>query len=111
VRRADIAELGRVQPVHVATYIELLQGRRSVPTLKQHLACIRILSDWLVTGQVMPSNPAHSVRARVIRSAKGQRRCCPPKEAIALLTGMDVSTIVGLRDRAMIAPRDGGHTQ
>lgn len=56
-----IDALGRVQPVHVAAYIELLQGRRSAPTVKQHLACIRMLLDWLVIGQVMPANPAHSV--------------------------------------------------
>src|ERR1022692_3960493 len=49
-----ISELGRVQPVHVAAYIELLQGRRSAPTVKQHLACIRMLFDWLVIGQAMP---------------------------------------------------------
>lgn len=60
--RQGIGELGRVQPVHVAAYIELLQGERSAPTVKQHLACIRMLFDWLVTGQVMPTNPAHSVR-------------------------------------------------
>jgi hypothetical protein len=36
-----ISELGRVQPVHVAAYIELLQGKRSAPTVKQHLRLIR----------------------------------------------------------------------
>src|SRR5271154_851922 len=41
-----IDALGRVQPVHVAAYIELLQGRRSAPTVKQHLACLRMLFDW-----------------------------------------------------------------
>ena len=35
---------------------------RKAPTVKQHLACIRMLFDWLVTGQVVPSNPAHAVR-------------------------------------------------
>jgi site-specific recombinase XerD len=55
-----IGELGLVQPVHVAAYIELLQDQRSAPTVKQHLACIRMLFDWLVTGQIMPTNPAHS---------------------------------------------------
>src|SRR6202166_1059559 len=43
-----IGELGRVQPVPVAAYIEQLQGKRSAPTVKQHLACIRMLFDWLV---------------------------------------------------------------
>src|ERR1035441_1914562 len=45
--------LAGVQPVHVAAYIEGLQGKLSAPTIKQHLACIRMLFDWLVTGQVV----------------------------------------------------------
>ena len=98
-----IGELGRVQPVHVAAYIELLQGRRSAPTVKQHLACIRMLFDWLVIGQVMPTNPAHSVRGPRHSVIKGSTPVLSSEEATALLTGMDVSTIVGLRDRAIIA--------
>jgi site-specific recombinase XerD len=98
-----IGELGRVQPVHVAAYIELLQGKRSAPTVKQHLACIRMLFDWLVIGQVMPTNPAHSVRGPRHSVTKGVTPVLSSEEATALLTGMDVSTVVGLRDRAIIA--------
>jgi len=70
---------------------------------KQHLACIRMLFDWLVTGQVMPSNPAHSVRGPRHSVSKGVTPVLSSEEATALLTGMDVSTVVGLRDRAIIA--------
>jgi site-specific recombinase XerD len=98
-----IRELGRVQPVHVAAYIEELQDERSAPTVKQHLACIRMLFDWLVTGQVMPSNPAHSVRGPRHSVSKGVTPVLSSEEATALLMGMDVSTVVGLRDRAIIA--------
>jgi integrase/recombinase XerD len=98
-----IGELGRVQPVHVAAYIERLQGERSAPTVKQHLACIRMLFDWLVIGQVMPTNPAHSVRGPRHSVTKGATPVLSSEEATALLTGMDVSTVVGLRDRAIIA--------
>jgi integrase/recombinase XerD len=98
-----IDALGRVQPVHVAAYIELLQGKRSAPTVKQHLACIRMLFDWLVIGQVMPTNPAHSVRGPRHSVTKGVTPVLSSEEATALLTGMDVSTVVGLRDRAIIA--------
>lgn len=48
--RAGVVELRQVQPVHVAAYIEELQGRHAAPTLKQHLACLRMLFDWLVIG-------------------------------------------------------------
>jgi integrase/recombinase XerD len=98
-----IGALSLVQPVHVAAYIELLQGERSAPTVKQHLASIRMLFDWLVTGQVMPSNPAHSVRGPRHSVSKGSTPVLSSEEATALLTGMDVSTVVGLRDRAFIA--------
>ena len=98
-----IDALGRVQPVHVAAYIERLQSERSAPTVKQHLACIRMLFDWLVIGQVMPANPAHSVRGPRHSVSKGSTPALSSEEATALLSGMDVSTVVGLRDRAIIA--------
>jgi site-specific recombinase XerD len=103
VRRAGVDELGHVQPVHIAAYIELLQGRRSAPTVKQHLACIRQLFDWLVMGQMIPSNPAHFVRGPRHSVSKCSTPVLSSEEATALLTGMDVSTIVGLHDRAIIA--------
>jgi integrase/recombinase XerC len=51
-----------VQPVHVATWIEASTRERAAPSVKQRLAAIRHLFDWLVTGQVVPVNPAGSVR-------------------------------------------------
>jgi len=53
-------DLQRVNPVTVAAYIDHHPG--AAPTVKQHLAAIRMLFDWLVTGQVIPTNPASSVR-------------------------------------------------
>jgi site-specific recombinase XerD len=66
-----ITRLQNVKPVHVATYVEQLAREMSPPSVKQHLACIRVLFDWLVTGQVMPSNPAHSVRGPRHSVSKG----------------------------------------
>ena len=48
-----LSRLQDVQPVHVAAYIEGLQAERAAPTVKQHLACIRMLFDWLVIGQIV----------------------------------------------------------
>lgn len=98
-----IGGLARIQPVHVAAYIEHLAQEMSPPSVKQHLACIRMLFDWLVTGQVIASNPAHSVRGPRHTVSKGSTPTLSSEEATALLTGMDVSTVVGLRDRAIIA--------
>jgi site-specific recombinase XerD len=98
-----INRLQDVQPVHVAAYIEQLGQAMSPPSVKQHLACIRMLFDWLVTGQVMPANPAHAVRGPRHSVSKGVTPVLSSEEATALLKNMDVSTVVGLRDRALIA--------
>lgn len=98
-----IAELGQVQPVHVAAYIEQLGRERSAPTVKQHLACLRMLFDWLVTGQVVPSNPAHAVRGPRHSVSKGATAVISSAEARELLDSMDASSVVGLRDRALVA--------
>jgi site-specific recombinase XerD len=92
-----------VQPVHVAAYIEQLAQEMAPPSVKQHLACIRMLFDWLVTGQVMPANPAHAVRGPRHSVSKGSTPVLSSEEATALLSGMKVSNVVGLRDRAIIA--------
>ena len=98
-----IISLAGVQPVLVAAYVEQLGRTMSPPTVKQHLACIRMLFDWLVVGQVMPSNPAHSVRGPRHSVTKGSTKVLSSEEATSLLTNMDVTTVVGLRDRALIA--------
>jgi len=54
--------LHQVEPVMVAAYIEEMCGTHSRPTVKQHLAALTMLFDWLVTGGVIPFNPAASVR-------------------------------------------------
>ena len=67
--------LGTIRPFDVATYIESLQQTHAAPTVKQQLAAVRMLFDWLVTGQVVPTNPAAAVRGpkHVVKPAR--RRC------------------------------------
>jgi site-specific recombinase XerD len=98
-----ISDLRSIRPVHIAGYIEQLQLERSAPTVKQHLACLRMLFDWLVTGQVIPSNPAHAVRGPRHSVSKGVTAVISSAEARELLDSMDSSTVVGLRDRALVA--------
>lgn len=100
---SGISELGLVQSVHVAGYIEQLQSRMSAPTVKQHLACLRMLFDWLVIGQIIPTNPAHSVRGPRHSVSKGSTAVISSVEARELLDSMNASTVVGLRDRALVA--------
>ena len=75
----------------------------AAPSVKQHLASIRMLFDWLVTGQVVPTNPAHSVRGPRHSVGKGSTPVLSSEEATARLARMNSNTMVGLRDRAIIA--------
>jgi integrase/recombinase XerD len=70
----DIHELAQVEPFHVAAFVHDLQGELSPPSVKQHLAAIRMLFDWLVTGHVIDTNPAHSVRGPRYTVKKGKTR-------------------------------------
>lgn len=100
---AGVPSIAAVTPLHVATWIEM-QGRDlAVPTVKQRLAALRHLFDWLVSGQVVPINPAASVRgpSHVVKS--GKTPVLDPAEARAVLDCIDVTNPAGLRDRALIA--------
>ena len=97
-----VASIAAVQPLHVAAYIEALSKARSAPTAKQRLAAIRRLFDWLVVGQVIPFNPAASVRGPSHSVKRGKTPVLSPEEARQLLDSIDVTTPAGLRDRALI---------
>jgi site-specific recombinase XerD len=94
--------LDGIGPMHVAAYIEKLGKELSRPTVKQQLAAIRMLFDWLVVGQVVPFNPASSVRGPRFSTKKGKTPVLSADEARQLLDAIDVSSVVGLRDRALI---------
>jgi site-specific recombinase XerD len=100
--QAGIGSITDVQPLHVAAWIELQTQTLSAPTVKQHLAAIRHLFDWLVIGQVVPHNPAASVRGPSHTTRKGKTPVLDATEARQLLDSIDVSTPIGLRDRALI---------
>lgn len=97
----DIADLAAIRPMQVAAYIE--QHQAQPQTVKQGLAAIRMLFDWLVTGQIVPMNPAHSVRGPAYTIKKGKTPVLSREDARALLDSIDTSHVVGLRDRALIA--------
>jgi site-specific recombinase XerD len=94
--------LDQVGPMHVSAYIERLCETHSKPTVKQHLAAIRMLFDWLVIGQVVPRNPASSVRGPKHSTKKGKTSVLSAEEMRALLNSIDISKLIGLRDRALI---------
>jgi integrase/recombinase XerD len=99
VRRLSLDTL---HPIVIGGYIEQLQTELSPPSVKQHLAAIRMLFDFLVVGQVMPVNPAGSVRGPRYTSKKGKTPVLTAVETRDLLESIETDTLVGLRDRALI---------
>ena len=91
VNPKDIHELTQVEPFHVAAFVHDLQDELSPPSVKQHLAAIRMLFDWLVTGHVIEANPAHSVRGPRYTVKKGKTPVLTPEEAHALLESIPVT--------------------
>lgn len=110
-----IGELAGVRPFHVASFVKELQGELAPPSVKQHLAALRMLFDWLVTGHIIDVNPAHAVRGPKYVVKKGKTPVLSADEARELLDGikiaktvkragvsMEIPDITGLRDRALI---------
>jgi site-specific recombinase XerD len=92
-----------LNPVVVAGYVEqLMADGMARPTVKQHLAAIRMLFDYMVTGGILPFNPAASVRGPKHVVKRGKTPVLQPDEARALLNSIDTSAAAGLRDRALI---------
>lgn len=106
--------LAAIRPPHVAAYVEEQLARgQSRPSVKQDLAALRMLFDWLVVGQVVPTNPAASVRGpkHVVKTGKTPVldkdemrdlfRSIPVEKGFP--DGRTEPLLVGLRDRALIA--------
>ena len=84
-----VASLAAIQPLHVAAYVEGLTRTLSAPTAKQRLAAVRHLFNWLVVGQVVPVNPAASVRGPSHSVKRGKTPVLSPEEARQLLDSID----------------------
>ena len=97
-----VTQLAAIESMHVAAYIEQLSRARSAPTAKLRLAALRHLFDWMVIGQIMPTNPAAAVRGPRHIVRRGKTPVLGPAEARQLLDAIDTTTIIGLRDRALI---------
>jgi site-specific recombinase XerD len=95
--------LTAIRPHDVATYIEQLQAEASAPSVKQQLAAVRMMFDWLVVGQVVPANPASAVRGPKHVVKTGKTPVLEGAEWRKLLDSIPTVTLRALRDRALIA--------
>jgi integrase len=91
-----------IDALAVAAYIEKIGGEMARPSVKQVLAGIRQMFDYLVTGGILPINPAASVRGPKYVSRRGKTPVLAAEQARQLLDAIDCSKPIGLRDRALI---------
>ncbi|MEP1079373.1 site-specific integrase [Leptolyngbya sp. PL-A3] len=94
-------QFGSISSLAIAAYLERHPG--SAPTINQHLAAIRSMFAWMVKGGILPANPAAEVKGPKHRVKIGKTPVLSDEEMRELLSAIDVSHVVGLRDRALIA--------
>jgi site-specific recombinase XerD len=102
LEKRGIHDIRQVNSFIVAGWVEDLQGEHPAPTVKQRLAAVRMLLDWLATGGVLEFNPATAVRGPKHSVKKGKTPVLAPEEARKLLDAINITTPIGLRDRALI---------
>lgn len=95
--------LSAIRPFDVAAWVKALEAEHSAPGIKQQLAAVRMLFDWLVVGQVLPMNPAAAVRGPKHVVKTGKTPVLDADEWRRLIDGIPTTTVRDLRDRALIA--------
>jgi site-specific recombinase XerD len=95
--------LAAIRPHDVAAWVEELQEKHGAPGVKQQLAAVRMLFDWLITGQVVPANPAAAVRGPKHVVTTGKTPVMNGTEWRKLIDAIPTDTVRDLRDRALIA--------
>lgn len=99
----QVGPLIDIDAIHIAAYIEQMTQEKAPQTVKQRLAAIKALFDFLVTGGILPANPASSVRGPRHSTRKGKTPILMAEDARALIRSIPTDTLPGLRDRAIIA--------
>jgi site-specific recombinase XerD len=93
--------LRQIAPAHVGQFLD---GLPDAPSSKKvYLAAIRRLFDLLVTRHAIVLNPAASVRGDRLTVVEGRTPEITAQQARKLLSCIDLSHVVGLRDRAIVA--------
>jgi site-specific recombinase XerD len=99
--RAGFRHLEDIEPITVAAYIEQHPG--SAPTLKQHMAAIRMFFSWLTEKGVLGMNPAREVKTPRFSRKEGKTPAFARDEVRFLLGSIDTSDVIGHRDKALLA--------
>ena len=102
MERAGYQHLEDIEPITVAAYIEMLQRQAAPPTVKQHMAAIRMMFSWLTEKGILAMNPAREVKTERFSRTEGKTPAFVDGEVQKLLDAIETSTQTGLRDRALL---------
>jgi integrase len=100
---ADLGSLAEIRSIHVSAYIESIDERFAPHTVKQRLAALRGMFDWLARHGVLKTNPAAPVHGPSYSIKRGKTPILTAAEAKRLIESIATDSLVGLRDRALIA--------
>ena len=92
-----------IRPFDVGEWIEQLQENHGPAGVKQQLAAVRMMFNWLITGQVAPVNPAAAVRGPKLIIKTCTTPVLDGAEWRKLIDSIPTETVRDLRDRALIA--------
>lgn len=112
--KAPGLRLHQIMPVAIRTYLTELTDRRvekksgqqivvSSATRKQHHSALNHFFDKCVERQAIALNPAASLRGERVSQAEGKTPEIGVIKARSLLDSIDTSTLIGKRDKAIIA--------
>jgi len=93
--------LTRISPKFIRNHFEKMPG--SVPTKKLRLSAVKRFFDIAVTRHAVPLNPALSVRGEKHQTIEGKTPEITPAQAAKLLKSCDEKSLIGLRDKTIIA--------
>ena len=102
--RAGYQHLEDIEPITVAAYIETLQRQAAPPTVKQHMAAIRMLFSWLTEKGVLAMNPAREVKTERFSRTEGKTPAFVDGEVQTLGRGRDIHTHRPARSRSARGP-------
>lgn len=93
-----------ITPLHISAWLDQLEADGcSVLTIKARLAAVRRVFQALAADRIIPSDPATVVRGPTYSAKRGKTPVLAPEEARQIIDNIDVTTLMGLRDRAIIA--------
>ncbi|HEY7119031.1 MAG TPA: tyrosine-type recombinase/integrase [Tepidisphaeraceae bacterium] len=98
------AELRQVNRAAVVAWQNLMKERGAKPrTIRRRLSALSSLFAHLVAHRAADANPVRDIKRPRVNRRQGTTRAFSAKEARKILDAPDASTLLGLRDRAILS--------